>query len=222
MGIGLAYAFVMCLMFIFCIRQRDIRKKQNLVLKFKAIKCSNLKINIYILIMTFIVFVVTVILFIAFPDNTNIQNIRSITLISLLVVAAYYDWLEYRIPNKLIGLGIILWIIITIFEAILMNNIWIRNLILEVIVSVAFLIVCILCMIIVKNGLGMGDVKLLILIGLLEGMDGAISSLFISMLIIFTVSIVLIIAKKKSKTDMLPFAPYILIGTIISICTSGY
>ena len=77
-------------------------------------------------------------------------------------------------------------------------------------------------MIIVKNGLGMGDVKLLILIGLLEGMDGAISSLFISMLIIFTVSIVLIIAKKKSKTDMLPFAPYILIGTIISICTSGY
>lgn len=222
MRVGIIYTFFIWIMFIACIRQRDIRKSEKINKKFKAIVCTDLKIKLYMLFMSIVLFSIMFFLFVAFPENTVIQNIRSITLISLLAIAAYYDWLEFRIPNKLIIIGFVLWIGITVFEAITMNDQWLRNLISEIIVSMAFLIVCVLCMIIVKNGLGMGDIKLLMLIGLMEGIDGAISSVFASMLVIFVVSIVLLIAKKKTKTDVLPFAPYILIGTILSIATMGY
>ncbi len=218
----LIYTLFISLIFIFCIRQRELKNQKTNGGKMKKVVSDKPVINIYMVGIILCLFAVGVLLTFYFKDNTVIQNVRSITIVFVLAVAAYYDWLEFRIPNKLILLGLIQWLIITAYEIVSDNPWWIKNLISELIASLAMLIVCVLCILIIKNGLGMGDIKLLMLMGLIQGLDGAISAIFTSMVIIFFISIFLLFTKKKSKKDVLPFAPYILIGTILSICTSGY
>ena len=216
------YTALMLILVILCIRQRDIRRQNGLVGKIRCIVDTNLKTKIYMLSVCICLIAMAVVLVYVFPENTISRNIRSITITSILMIATYYDYKEFRIPNKLIIQGIVLWIGITLFEVATCKEVWLANLITEVIVSLAFLIVCVLCVVIVKNGIGMGDIKLFMLMGLIEGMDGAVSAVFVSMIIIFFASIIMLIAKKKSKKDVLPFAPYILMGTVLSIFTSGY
>lgn len=216
------YTVVMVLLVTLCIRQRDIRKQNGLSGKVRCIFNTNVKTKIYMLFACICLIAMVLVITYVFPTNTISRNIRSITITSILMIAAYYDYKEFRIPNKLIIAGIVLWVGITLFEVVNAKEIWLANFITEIIVSLAFLIVCVLCVVIVKNGIGMGDIKLLMLMGLIEGMDGAVSSVFVSMIIIFFASIIMLIAKKKSKKDVLPFAPYILMGTVLSIFTSGY
>ena len=218
----LIYTLFISLIFIFCIRQRELKNQKTNGGKMKKVVSDKPVINIYMVGIILCLFAVGVLLTFYFKDNTVIQNVRSITIVFVLAVAAYYDWLEFRIPNKLILLGLIQWLIITAYEIVSDNPWWIKNLISELIASLAMLIVCVLCILIIKNGLGMGDIKLLMLMGLIQGLDGAISAIFTSMVIIFFISIFFFFFKKKSKKDVLPFALYILIGTILSICTSGY
>lgn len=216
------YTAFMLVIVILCIRQRDIRKQNGLSGRIKCILDTNLKTKLYMLFVCVCLISMAVVLVYVFPENTINRNIRSITITSILMIAAYYDYKEFRIPNKLIIPGIVVWIGITLFEMATCKDVWLANLITEIIVSLAFLIVCVLCAVIVKNGIGMGDIKLLMLMGLIEGIDGAVSSVFVSMIVIFIVAIIMFIAQKKSKKDMLPFAPYILMGTVLSIFTSGY
>lgn len=222
MEICFIYTVMMLLLFVICIRQRDVRKQKEITQKIKSLFNTHLKTKTYMIFVFVCLVVMTVVLVYIYSENTINQNIRCITITSILAIATYYDYLEYRIPNKLILLGLTIWLGITLFELFTTEDIWLRNLITEIIVSLAFLIVCVLCAVIVRNGLGMGDIKLLMLMGLIEGMDGAVTSVFISMIIIFLASIIMLVTRKKSKTDVLPFAPYILMGTVLSILTSGY
>lgn len=216
------YTALMLVLVIFCIRQRDIKKGNNFAGKIKCVFDTTTKTKIYMLLICGCLTFTSIRLAYTFSGNSVTRNIRSITIISILMIAAYYDYKEFRIPNKLIIPGVLIWVGITMFEAVTDRDIWLANLITEVIISLALLIVCVLCSIIVKNGIGMGDIKLLMLTGLIEGIDGAVSSIIVSMIIIFFASIIMLISRKKSKKDFLPFAPYILVGTVISIIISGY
>lgn len=222
MLISIIYACLMFIVVMIGIRYRDIKKNKKLYQKISTMVVIS-KNNVIYLIISFLGIVGgMLILELVYTQNSVIQNIRCITVISLLFVAAFYDYLEYRIPNKIIFLGLILWVGITFTEVIAYKDIWLKNFISEIIVCIAFSIICILCLIIVKNGLGMGDVKILLLIGLLQGLDGAMSSIFTSIIVIFFACVFFLLTKKKQKNDVIPFAPYILIGTFISICVSGY
>ena len=75
--------------------------------------------------------------------------------------------------------------------------------------------------VIVKSGLGMGDIKLLLVMCLFQGFYGAVSSVFCSLLVAFFISIIALITKKKTRKDTLPFAPAILAGTYLSVFLTG-
>ena len=153
------YTAFMLVIVILCIRQRDIRKQNGLSGRIKCILDTNMKTKIYMLFVCVCLISMAVVLVYVFPENTINRNIRSITITSILMIAAYYDYKEFRIPNKLIIPGIVLWIGITLFEMATCKDVWLANLITEIIVSLAFLIVCVLCAVIVKNGIGMGFVS---------------------------------------------------------------
>lgn len=73
----------------------------------------------------------------------------------------------------------------------------------------------------VKNGVGMGDIKLILLMSLYLGIQGIFGVLFMSLIVIFFAGLYLMIIKKRSKREAIPFAPAILAGTVISILVNG-
>lgn len=78
-----------------------------------------------------------------------------------------------------------------------------------------------LMLLVFKNSIGMGDIKLFALIGLYKGLWGAIGSVFLSLCASFIVSLFLLISRKKTRNDSIPFGPCIFAGTILSNCLFG-
>lgn len=68
-----------------------------------------------------------------------------------------------------------------------------------------------------KEGLGFGDVKLMGVSGLIIGLDGIIIAIIISS---FISLIYVLISKKKNKE--IPFAPFLVIGIMISLLTKDF
>lgn len=78
-----------------------------------------------------------------------------------------------------------------------------------------------LMLLIFKNSVGMGDIKLLMLMGLYQGLQGVLSSVFLSLLVLFAISVFLLLTKRKNRKDSIPFCPSVLVGTCISIALTG-
>lgn len=176
---------------------------------------------IYGIIMTLICIGIAVSLAVFNPDNTLLNDIRRICLLSILWPVAYIDYKSYRIPNMFTILGCAYRVIIFVFELIFESDgVWQRAGA-DLIACAALAVAAILCALLIKNSLGFGDVKLLVIMGLLLGLDGIWSSIFMSLIISFVISIVLLITKKKGRKDVIPFAPAIMIGTYISVFLTG-
>lgn len=67
------------------------------------------------------------------------------------------------------------------------------------------------------DAMGMGDVKLMAPIGLFLGWKLCLTALFISVLLAGVSSMVLILLRKKNRKDTIPFGPFIVAGTFITI-----
>ena len=68
-----------------------------------------------------------------------------------------------------------------------------------------------------KEGMGGGDIKLVLVIGFIMGFKNFIQIFVISFLIAAIVSLVLLISRKKNRTDYIPFGPFLCIGTYITM-----
>lgn len=147
--------------------------------------------------------------------------IKRVAIISVLLVAAYYDKASYRIPNKLIMFGLLGRVVLLIFELLFSSESIYSVFISEFAGAGALLLFSVIGLLITRNGIGMGDIKLFILMGLFQGLVGVVSSIFISLTVTFVYSLFLLITKKKSKKDYVAFAPCILVGTFISVVLLG-
>ena len=67
----------------------------------------------------------------------------------------------------------------------------------------------------------MGDIKLFMVMGLLQGISGMSGAIFMSMIVAFFGSVGMLILKKKTRKDNISFGPFILIGTTISMFLAG-
>ena len=67
----------------------------------------------------------------------------------------------------------------------------------------------------------MGDIKLMLVMCLFQGFYGVASALFCSLFVAFIYAVVVLITKKKSKSDAVAFAPAILLGTMLSVFLIG-
>ncbi|KGM94539.1 peptidase A24 [Clostridium novyi A str. 4552] len=75
----------------------------------------------------------------------------------------------------------------------------------------------ILLIAVLTGGMGFGDVEICILSGIYIGTKLTILMLFLSFILGGAVGAILIISKKKSRKDYIPFGPYISIATMISV-----
>lgn len=156
-----------------------------------------------------------------YPTNPVWVNIKRMCLLAVIWPLAYIDYKTYRIPNLFIVFGIICRVIIFIFELLVGNEFVWTNLASEAIAAGSLLAAALLCALIVKNGLGFGDMKLFVVMGLMLGLEGIWGAIFLSLLAAFAAALILLITKKKTRKDAIPFGPALVLGTFLSVALSG-
>ena len=70
---------------------------------------------------------------------------------------------------------------------------------------------------VMKNGIGMGDVKLIAVLGYYLGFQVLMSDMVISLLLTVVGGLTSLLIQKKSLRSELPFAPFVATGTMITI-----
>lgn len=216
-----ALTFVLCTIAVFSIKYTPIRKAETFGDSVRVFfRSTKLDFACFVLIYLS-TFAALAMLVFFYKENTAVFIAKRIIIMSVLWTAAYFDKKSFRIPNKLILLGLAYRIIVLMFEIVYAREGLAYQLISEGIAAVMLLVAALLSMLIVKNGLGMGDAKLFIIIGLFLGTQGAVLAIFLSLIIMFFISLILMIRKKKTKKDGLPFAPAILCGTMLAISILG-
>ncbi len=187
----------------------------------KKLKPQHKEQIIFIVLSLLICIVSLVLLHVFYKENTLLHNLRRLSLIAFLIPVAAIDFKMQKIPNMFIGSALIFRVVLYVIEAILNSQEALYVLkdcaLGALIISSFFLLISL----VVKNSIGMGDIKLFMVMGLYQGMWGTMNSVFFSLVASFFVSIFLLITKKKNKKDAIPFGPSILVGTVVGVALSG-
>ena len=156
-----------------------------------------------------------------YKDNEMLFSLKRLCLLSVMWPIALIDAKSYRIPNLFIIYGLILRVVVFVFELIGNGSGIKYTLLSEGLAVGALLIVSVLCAFLIKNSIGFGDIKLFVVMGLFLGMEGIWSSMFASLIVSFVVSVFCLITKKKSRKDSIPFGPALVFGTYMSVFLTG-
>lgn len=156
-----------------------------------------------------------------YSENSAIFYIKRLCLVAILWPIAAIDYKKYVIPNKLLLLGLGYRVLILFFELFFERETMLSTVMMELIAAVALLVVCFIFLLIMKNSIGAGDIKLIFVMALFLNLTGLISAVMASLIVSFFISVTLLLTKKKTRKDAIPFGPSVLIGTYISIALMG-
>jgi len=150
-----------------------------------------------------------------------VEQLLMICLVFTLLPVAAVDFQMQKIPNQFLLAALVVRIMLYVPEFLLDFQkalFGIKEDILAAVIMGGFFFVLFL---VFKNSIGMGDVKLFALMGLYQGLESVINSIFFSLFASFFVAIILLITKKKKRTDAIPFGPCIFLGTMIALRLTG-
>lgn len=167
---------------------------------------------IYIIIMFFSLGTYVTLKCILYSEQSIIGILKIVTLVSMLFLLTWTDIKERLIPNEILVFYGILRIFFLIFEFFISKSHFfsiIRSMIILFCISA---IIFFIISLITKDGIGMGDIKMILTICLYINYINLINIIFYSLIIACIISIYLITTKKKSKKDTMPLAPSFLIG----------
>jgi len=136
---------------------------------------------------------------------------------TLLMAAFLYDLKYYIIPDRITfsGIGLIfLWIVSAFFLG-YYTEMQMLGFIFSGLGSAFFLFL--IWFLSQGKAMGFGDVKLVFLLGLFLGWPLIIPGLFISFFLGALIGVLLIAFKKKKMKSEVPFGPFLIIGTYISL-----
>ena len=135
-----------------------------------------------------------------------------------LIIIFVYDLKHYIIPDKVVYPAILvsgIWYLVSgIFF-----NLYTKYEILNTVYTAIGAAVFFLFIVLVSQGkwMGLGDVKLVFLIGLLLGFPNILVALFLAFFIGAIIGIGLIIFSKKNLKSEIPFGPFLVGGTFIAV-----
>ena len=149
------------------------------------------------------------------------QQLKLLSIMLIILPNAAVDFRIHKMPNVFMVAGLVLRLLLFAVEFFLKSSTFLNTVIDSLLGGVIIGVFFFLLLIIFKNSIGMGDVKLFALMGLFQGLWGAVNSIFFSLIVTFFLSIYLLITKKKKKKDTISFGPEIYLGTLIGICLAG-
>ena len=168
----------------------------------------------------------TAVLFVAvFNPQNFLLSAFYFLLSSLLIIIFVYDLKHYIIPDTIIYPAIIITFFYKLFRFLEFENwnlfgIWnlefgILKPILSAVLASGFFLIIVL----VSRGkwMGIGDIKLAAFMGLFLGFPNILFALFSSFFIGAIIGIGLIISGKKTLKSEIPFGPFLVTGTFLSL-----
>ena len=131
---------------------------------------------------------------------------------SFLIIIFVYDLKHYMIPDKVIYPAIIIAMIFRLFTG---YGLLVTGYLLSAFAAAGFFLLIVL----ISRGkwMGVGDIKLAFLIGLLLGHPNTILALFLAFLIGAIIGVGLIGLKKKTIKSELPFGPFLILGIYLAL-----
>ncbi|WP_400242647.1 A24 family peptidase [Niallia sp. JL1B1071] len=176
---------------------------------FQKGKCSQCKAAISLIYP--IVELITGLLFILAPFTLGWSSelVVAWTLISLLMIILVSDLAYMIIPDKVLVIFTIIFIIVKI---IIPQNTWIFSISGA---AVGFFLLLFLA-VISKGGMGGGDIKLFTVIGFVLGPKLVLLAFFLASLFGAVIGIIGMLLKHFKKREPIPFGPYIVLGTLIA------
>ena len=149
---------------------------------------------------------------------------RWVTLIVGLYLVTWTDYFERKIPNIYLLILLAIRVAYWIYEIIIGRE-FIKLAIGTPLIGAAIGAgIMLLGILISRKGVGMGDVKMFLVIGFFVGSNQIISSMFYTFLFSAIFRIFLLITKKATTKDSLPMAPFALLGVLaeyISLVLGG-
>jgi|GEM_PF-3501378 len=140
---------------------------------------------------------------------------------ALLVPIARCDLKQHLIPTRMLAAGLAARAVLLAAEAALYGMAALRAAALAAAAGAALMLAGILCRLVTPNGIGMGDVKLLGVYGLCLGLERVWSAVIWSLVLLFFGVLYLLIFKKAGRKTEVPFAPFLLGGTVAAAILSG-
>ena len=183
-----------------------------ILLKGRCRNCKS-KISIQYPMVEFLSGLIYLIIYLIY--GLSVQTLIYIILSSALIIIAFIDLNEQIVPDVISLPGIVTGFIISFF----VPYISFINSALGVVVGGGIILIIALVgsMIFKKEAMGGGDIKLAAMIGAFLGWRYTIISLFLGFFLGALAGIFLILSKIKSKEDMVPFGPFIALGSLITL-----
>lgn len=150
-------------------------------------------------------------------ENRIIRAVMNAVVFIWLALLGYVDIKEKIIPNPLIGIGLGCWLVLVLIDIFVGGTPWYSVLVYSLIGGLGIGGVLLIIAMITKSALGMGDVKMFTVLGLLYGLTDTYSILLFSIVVMGLVSVGLLIAKKVTMKTAIPMAPFVAGGFLLSI-----
>ena len=191
-------------------------------------KCRNCrkKISVRYPVVEFLTGLIAFLLYLKFSISFNFLIYFVFSL--ALIIISFIDWDTYLIPDILdipgIGLGLLC---AALYGSMFLDNFSRLDCFLYSLegAAVGALVIGFLAvlgkLVWKKDAMGGGDLKLLAMIGAFLGWKGVLVTIFFGSLVGTLMSIALILLKKKTWQDYVPFGPYLSLGAIITIFFKG-
>ncbi len=141
--------------------------------------------------------------FIYYRFGYSVYTLVCMLMFSILLVISVIDFKDLIIPNQLV---IAILLIAACYS--LYDGNYLSHIIGFFVVSLVLLIINI----ITKGGIGMGDVKLMAVGGLLLGISKILASFVIGSVVAGIAGIILLLLKKASRESKIPFGPFLAFG----------
>ena len=157
----------------------------------------------------------------AFYKATAADILLTVLWLAVAWPCAWYDFRLHIIPNKILLAGILVRILGGGLEFFIWSHSMVYVLVSALIAAGALMAVVLICRLISPGSVGLGDAKMLGVMGLYLGMDKTWGAIFCSMILLFIYAAYLLIRKKADRKSELPLAPFVLAGTLIGAVLTG-
>ena len=143
--------------------------------------------------------------------------LRYLILLESMFLIAWIDQRKRRIPNKILLAMLAARTVILTIEWLLVPSMGMALLISSIIGMLLGGGMFLLAHFLSRGGVGMGDVKLFAVIGWYVGGSSVMPLVFLTAVVSAVYSIVMLILKKVKLKEEIPFAPFVLAGTILTM-----
>ena len=178
-----------------------------------------IKKNIKYVVLTGVVFIGVTIVQTGYALEHDIYTLAVLmkwaTLFWGMYLLAKVDYHEKKIPNKIVLALLLFRLGFLAYEVFSNLEYWKTVVVYPVLGAIIGGVIMAIAMLLSRKGVGMGDVKMFIMIGAFVGSSEIIATMFYTFLISAVGGIGLIIFKKASVKDSVPMAPFACAGIVL-------